>query len=185
MRLTKKDKAILGRQYAEALYWHKFESPADLPALNCRKDWQTTDAYEKKADNFGNCGNGAGRTVESRTQQRNCSQSCNPIYPALVGSEMTKKELMDAIMESMSEQKHAKPATRLQVESFFEAFSSVAAAELIGGGEIGIQGVGKLKVRETSARKGRNPRTGEEMEIAGGKKVVFVSGRNFKEAMRG
>lgn len=48
MRLTKKDKAILGRQYAEALYWHKFESPADLPALNCRKDWQTADAYEKR-----------------------------------------------------------------------------------------------------------------------------------------
>lgn len=97
---------------------------------------------------------------------------------------MTKKELMDAIMESMSEQKHAKPATRLQVESFFEAFSSVAAAELIGGGEISIQGVGKLKVRKNSPRKGRNPRTGEEMEIAGGKKVVFVPGKDFKKALK-
>ena len=60
---------------------------------------------------------------------------------------MTKKELMDAIMESMSDPKHTRGTTRLQVESFFESFCSVAAAELIGGGEIGIQGVGKLKVK--------------------------------------
>ena len=60
----------------------------------------------------------------------------------------------------------------------------MAAAELIGGGEIGIQGVGKLKVKKTSARKGRNPRTGEYLEIAGGRKVVFVPGRDFKEALK-
>lgn len=97
---------------------------------------------------------------------------------------MTKKELIDAIMESMSKQKHAKPVTRLQVESFFEGFCGVAAAELLGGGEIGIQGVGKLKVKKTSARKGRNPRTGEKLEIPEGKKVVFVPGRDFKEALK-
>ena len=93
---------------------------------------------------------------------------------------MTKKELMDA----MSDPKHTRGTTRLQVESFFESFCSVAAAELIGGGEIGIQGVGKLKVKKTSARKGRNPRTGEYLEIAGGRKVVFVPGRDFKEALK-
>ncbi len=48
MRLTKKDKAFLGRKYAEALFWHRIESPAELPALKCRKDWQAADAYEKK-----------------------------------------------------------------------------------------------------------------------------------------
>lgn len=96
---------------------------------------------------------------------------------------MTKKELIDAIMESMSDQRHAKPTSRLQVESFFEAFSNVAAAELIGGGEISIQGMGKLKVRKTSARKGRNPKTGEAMEIPAGKKIVFVPFRDFKDAL--
>lgn len=49
MRLTKKDKALLGRQYAEALLWRRLESPADLPALKCRKDWQGAAAHEKKA----------------------------------------------------------------------------------------------------------------------------------------
>lgn len=97
---------------------------------------------------------------------------------------MTKKELIDAIIESMSGQNQAGTASRLQVESFYEAFSSVAAAELIGGGEISIQGMGKLKVKKTSARKGFNPRTGEKIEIAGGRKVVFVPGRDFKEALK-
>lgn len=33
MRLTKKEKEVLGRQYAEGLYRGRIESPADLPAL--------------------------------------------------------------------------------------------------------------------------------------------------------
>lgn len=98
---------------------------------------------------------------------------------------MTKKELIDAIMESMSGQNHARGASRLQVESFYEAFSSVAAAELLGGGEISLQGVGKLKTVPTKDRKGRNPQTGEPLEIPTGRKVVFVPFRDFKEAMKG
>lgn len=98
---------------------------------------------------------------------------------------MTKKELIDAIMESMSDQKHAKPASRLQVESFFESFCSVVAAELIGGGEIGIQGVGKLKVKKTSARKGRNPRTGEDLMIPASRRIIITLSRDFREALKG
>lgn len=98
---------------------------------------------------------------------------------------MTKKELIDAIMESISDQKHAKPASRLQVESFFEGFCGVAAAELIGGGEISIQGMGKLKVRGTCARKGRNPRTGEELMIPASRRVIITLSRDFREALKG
>lgn len=48
MRLTRKDKLFLGRQYAEALFWHRLDSPAELPALKCRKDWQAANAHEKR-----------------------------------------------------------------------------------------------------------------------------------------
>lgn len=67
----------------------------------------------------------------------------------------------------------------------FESFCDVAAAELIGGGEIYLQKLGKLKVRETSARKGHNPQTGEEMDIPAGKKVVFVPGKEFRASISG
>ena len=48
MKLTRKELALLGRQYAEALYWHRLESPADLPALKNRRDWQDASEYERR-----------------------------------------------------------------------------------------------------------------------------------------
>lgn len=49
MRLTKKEIDLLGRKYAEGLYWHRLESPAELPSLVARKDWQQTGKYERRA----------------------------------------------------------------------------------------------------------------------------------------
>jgi DNA-binding protein HU-beta len=39
-------------------------------------------------------------------------------------------------------------------------------------------------VRETAARKGRNPSTGEEIEIPEGKKPAFKAGKGLKEAIK-
>ena len=74
---------------------------------------------------------------------------------------------------------------RTDMESALAAFCDVAAAELIGGGEIPLPGLGKLKVKGTSARTGRNPRTGEAIEIPASRKVVFTPGKEFKEALHG
>ena len=48
MRLTKKEKEVLGRQYAEGLYRGRIESPADLPALKKRRDWQEAPEHERR-----------------------------------------------------------------------------------------------------------------------------------------
>ena len=56
---------------------------------------------------------------------------------------------------------------------------------LLDGGEISLPGLGKLKVKETSARTGRNPRTGERIDIPASRKVVFTPGKEFKEALHG
>lgn len=64
------------------------------------------------------------------------------------------------------------------------ALGEVMAAELLGGGEIPLPGVGKLKVKETAARKGRNPKTGESIDIPAGSKVVFTACKELKEAMK-
>ena len=73
---------------------------------------------------------------------------------------------------------------RTDMESAFAAFCKVAAAELLGGGEVPLPGLGKLKVKATSARTGRNPNTGEVINIPAGQKVVFTPGKEFKEAFR-
>lgn len=98
---------------------------------------------------------------------------------------MTKKELVDAIMESMPAQNGRGGATRLHVESILEAYANVAAAELLGGGEITIQGIGKLKTVASKARTGRNPRTGQPLEIPAGRRLVVSSFRDFREALKG
>lgn len=97
---------------------------------------------------------------------------------------MTKKELVACMMEELSDEGKGKAISRLEVECVLEAFGQVAAAELLGGGEITIQNVGKLKVKGTSARVGRNPRTGEKLEIPAGRKIVFTPFGEFKDALK-
>ena len=58
------------------------------------------------------------------------------------------------------------------------------AAELLGGGEVTLPRLGKFKSKAVAARKGRNPRTGEILEIPAGKKLVFITCKELKEAMR-
>lgn len=97
---------------------------------------------------------------------------------------MTKKELIDGIMESMPQ--HGRGvASRLHVESMLEAACNVMAAELLGGGAVSLAGIGKLKIVATKARTGRHPRTGALLEIPAGKRVVFSPFRDFRDALKG
>ena len=44
-------------------------------------------------------------------------------------------------------------------------------------------GFGSFSVTETKARNGRNPRTGEAIQIPAGKRVKFTAGKSLKEAV--
>ena len=96
---------------------------------------------------------------------------------------MTKKELVDHILAAMPEKGRA-AVNRLTVESVHEAFCSVAAAELLGGGQVALAGLGKLKVKATNARKGRDPRNGAPIAVPAGKKVVFAPSGAFRDALK-
>ena len=50
-------------------------------------------------------------------------------------------------------------------------------------GEIQIPGFGKFSVRQRAARMGRNPRTGEKMQIKASKSVGFKPAAAFKGAL--
>jgi DNA-binding protein HU-beta len=51
------------------------------------------------------------------------------------------------------------------------------------GDRIRINGLGTLEVRKREARTGRNPATGEAMQIAASKKVAFRPAKELKEAV--
>jgi DNA-binding protein HU-beta len=49
--------------------------------------------------------------------------------------------------------------------------------------DVSIHGFGVFSVKNTPARKGRNPKTGESINIPAGKKVVFKPAKAFKDAI--
>ncbi|MCQ4861139.1 HU family DNA-binding protein [Desulfovibrio desulfuricans] len=88
---------------------------------------------------------------------------------------MTKAELVKTFQE----------ATQLptkQAQEYLERFGDIAAAELLGGGEIPLPGVGKIVIRKRAARKVRNPRTGATIDIPARRVLAVNLSKNFKEA---
>lgn len=76
---------------------------------------------------------------------------------------------------------------RATVRKVLDAFATVAAEELAGDppGEVPLgRELGRLLVVERKARRGRNPATGEEIEIPARKTVRFRESRVLREALR-
>ena len=97
---------------------------------------------------------------------------------------MTKRELVIAAFEAMRDDYPALTTTLGTVEKTLEVLCGVSAAELLGGGEIPLPGLGKLKSKDIAARTGRNPRTGETLDIPAHKAVTFTACKDLKEAMK-
>jgi DNA-binding protein HU-beta len=61
-------------------------------------------------------------------------------------------------------------------------FASIAA-ELAGGGDVAVAGFGKFSASERSAREGRNPATGETIQIAASTAAKFSAAAGLKRAL--
>ncbi len=90
---------------------------------------------------------------------------------------MNKTELIAKIAEKTELTK--KDATKA-VDAVFSAISE----SLSEGDKVQIIGFGNFEVRERAARKGRNPQTGEEIEIAASKVPAFKPGKALKEVIK-
>ncbi|MGG4409235.1 HU family DNA-binding protein [Niallia taxi] len=90
---------------------------------------------------------------------------------------MNKTELINAVAEGSELSK--KDSTRI-VDSVMETITTA----LKNGGKVEILGFGAFSVSEGAARKGRNPQTGEEIEIAASKAPTFKAGKNLKDAVK-
>jgi DNA-binding protein HU-beta len=90
---------------------------------------------------------------------------------------MNKTELVKAV--STQAELTQKEAAKV-VDALFETISNTLAKEE----KIQLIGFGTFEVRERSARKGRNPQTGEEIDIAASKAPAFKPGKELKEAVK-
>ena len=66
-----------------------------------------------------------------------------------------------------------------------DAFAGVVTEALTKGEKVSLVGFGTFEVKERAAREGRNPQTGETMQIAASKAPAFKAGKTFKDAING
>ncbi|GAB6933050.1 MAG TPA: HU family DNA-binding protein [Calditerricola sp.] len=90
---------------------------------------------------------------------------------------MNKTELVAKVAERANLTK--KDAARA-VDAVFDSIMEALKA----GDKVQIVGFGNFEVRDRKPRKGRNPQTGEEIEIPGGKVPAFKPGKGLKEAIQ-
>lgn len=74
-----------------------------------------------------------------------------------------------------------KADARKYVDAVFAAITEAAAA----GDEISLNGFGKFKVKDSPAREGRNPSTGDTIQIAASKKLTFSPAKAVKDSLNG
>jgi DNA-binding protein HU-beta len=89
---------------------------------------------------------------------------------------MNKQELVDAIAATTGE---SKAATAETLDAIIETITSAVTK----GDPVQLIGFGSFSVGARSARVGRNPATGAEIQIPAAKTVKFTAGKAFKDAV--
>jgi DNA-binding protein HU-beta len=89
---------------------------------------------------------------------------------------MNKKQFIEQMVEHTDSPKG-------EAEKHLEAFTKAVSEALKAGEEVQLPGFGKFYVREQKAREGRNPQTGESMQIEARKVPAFKAGKAFKESI--
>ena len=91
---------------------------------------------------------------------------------------MTKSEFVDHVASEAD-------LSKGDAASAVDAVLTTIQETLSRGGEITFSGFGKFHVAERGAREGRNPQTGETMQIAASKVPRFSAGSGLKKAVKG
>lgn len=91
---------------------------------------------------------------------------------------MTKPELVEEVAKKACVQKKVAAAA-------VDAVLGAVSTTLKKGGQVALVGFGTFGVRKRAARIGKNPRTGERIEIAATKVPFFRAGKQLKAAAAG
>jgi DNA-binding protein HU-beta len=75
--------------------------------------------------------------------------------------------------------------SRREATDAVDAVLATIEESLTRGGEINITGFGKFHVAQRNARQGRNPRTGETIQIQAARVPRFTAGASLKSAVKG
>ncbi|AOF97406.1 HU family DNA-binding protein [Sphingobium sp. RAC03] len=91
---------------------------------------------------------------------------------------MNTTELVDAVA---TQQGIAKSDAKKILDGLIAAIMESAAKDE----EISLNGFGKFKIKDSPARDGRNPATGETISIAASRKLTFTPAKAVKDKLNG
>ncbi|MCR4399563.1 MAG: HU family DNA-binding protein [Syntrophomonadaceae bacterium] len=89
---------------------------------------------------------------------------------------MNKSDLVSAVAAKAE-------MTKKDVEKVLNELFATVEAALREGDKVQLVGFGTFEVRARQARKGRNPQTGEEIQIGATRVPAFKAGKAFKDAV--
>ena len=87
---------------------------------------------------------------------------------------LTRAQLADALFDQLGLNKR-------EAKDFVDAFFEIVSAELAKGENVKISGFGNFEVHNKSARPGRNPKTGQSVDIAARKVVTFRASGSLRQ----
>ena len=88
-----------------------------------------------------------------------------------------RQELIERIIEKTN---LTKKDTANTVDALFETIQDI----LVEGDKVSVIGFGTFEVRDRAARTGRNPQTGEALEIAASRVPAFKAGKHLKDLIK-
>lgn len=91
---------------------------------------------------------------------------------------MNKAELIDAVASETG-------ANRSAASDAVDAVLASIQKSLVNGDKVTLPGFGTFEVRSRAARTGRNPQTGEAIQVKASKAPAFKAGAGLKNAVNG
>ncbi len=92
---------------------------------------------------------------------------------------MNKSELVNLVADRLENLTHK------DVEIIVDAIFDGIADTLTKGERVDIRGFGNFRVKDQAARQGRNPKTGEAIQIPAKRKASFKVGKDLSERING
>ena len=89
---------------------------------------------------------------------------------------VTLKQLAPALAETSN-------LSKQQSEAMLNSLVEMVTKRLKAGDKVRLTGLGILQVRDRPARTGRNPATGQPIEIKASKKIAFTASKELKDAV--
>jgi len=89
---------------------------------------------------------------------------------------MNKGELVDLLARKTD-------TTKKAADTFLTALTDIVIQTVADGDKVTLVGFGSFEARERKAREGRNPKTGEKMDIPATVVPAFSAGKQFKDSV--